>query len=196
MAPWSRPTAREASFHRLSARGAGAAASGGYPPRRMPRVFQQLATFGGAAALVAAVFTLLCFVVLPKEQRYRARMPTAMLGLFALAAVVHVITSPEHVVHDAFGTIGLFFLMLSLARTTFLLLYHGIVVRSMSREAPRIIGDLVQGLFFAAALTVVLRAVGKGSGTQHIDVQVLDSGSYVAKVRTSRGLGAFRFIKE
>ncbi len=43
---------------------------------------------------------------------------------------------------------------------------------------------------------VVMRAVGKGSGTQHIDVQVLDSGSYVAKVRTSRGLGAFRFIKE
>jgi small-conductance mechanosensitive channel/CRP-like cAMP-binding protein len=131
----------------------------------MPRVFQQLATFGGAAALVAAVFTLLCFVVLPKEQRYRARMPTAMLGLFALAAVVHVITSPEHVVHDAFGTIGLFFLMLSLARTTFLLLYHGIVVRSMSREAPRIIGDLVQGLFFAAALTVVLRAVGVEIGS-------------------------------
>jgi hypothetical protein len=58
----------------------------------MPRVLQQLATFGGAAALVAAVFTLLCFVVLPKEQRYRARMPTAMLGLFALSAVVHVIT--------------------------------------------------------------------------------------------------------
>jgi hypothetical protein len=128
----------------------------------MPRVLQQLATFGGAAALVAAVFTLLCFVVLPKEQRYRARMPTAMLGLFALSAVVHVITDAEHVVHDAFGTIGLFFLMLSLARTTFLLLYHGIVVRSMSREAPRIIGDLVQGLFFAAALTVVLRAAGRG----------------------------------
>jgi small-conductance mechanosensitive channel len=69
------------------------------------------------------------------------------------------------VVHDAFGTIGLFFLMLSLARTTFLLLYHGIVVRSMSREAPRIIGDLVQGLFFAAALTVVLRAAGVEIGS-------------------------------
>ncbi|MBK6575133.1 MAG: hypothetical protein IPG17_02815 [Sandaracinaceae bacterium] len=92
-------------------------------------------------------------------------MPAALLGLFALAAVVHVITSPEHVVHDAFGTIGLFFLMLSLARTTFLLLYHGIVVRSMSREAPRIIGDLVQGLFFAAALTVVLRAAGVEIGS-------------------------------
>lgn len=126
----------------------------------MSEVLQQLATLGAGAALIGALFTLLSFVVLPKAQRFRVRLPAAMLGIFGLAALVHTVTPPEHVAHEAFGTIGLFFLLLSLARTTFLVLYYGIVMRSVGREAPRIIGDLVQGLFFAAALTVVLRAMG------------------------------------
>lgn len=43
---------------------------------------------------------------------------------------------------------------------------------------------------------VVLRVAGKTSGTQHIDVHALASGSYLARVRTARGPGTFRFIKE
>jgi small-conductance mechanosensitive channel len=131
----------------------------------MPEVLQELASLGVGAAVIAALFTLLAFVVLPKAQRFRARLPAAMLGLFGLAALVHYVTPREHVAHDAFGSIGLLFLMLSLARTTFLILYHGIVVRSVGREAPRILGDLVQGLFFVAALTVVLRSMGVEIGS-------------------------------
>ena len=131
----------------------------------MAEVLQQLASLGAGAAFIAALFALVGFLVLPKDQRFRAKLPVAMLVLFGLAAMVHSVTPPEHVAHEAFGIIGLFFLLLSLARSTFLILYHGIVLRSVGREAPRILGDLVQGLFFAAALTVVLRAMGVELGS-------------------------------
>ena len=131
----------------------------------MSEFLKQLATLGVGAAALAAFLVLLCVLVLPKKQRYRSRLPAAMLGIFALAAVVHAITPSDQVAHEAFGIIGLFFLMLSLARSTFLILYHGIVVRSVGREAPRILGDLVQGLFFAAALSVVFRAMGVELGS-------------------------------
>ena len=115
---------------------------------------------GGGAAMAAAAMALLALLLLPKAERRRLKLPVAFLALFAIAAGVHHVTPREHIAHQAFGFIGLTFLLLSLARSTFLFLYFGVVIRSVRRAPPRILRDLTQALFMLGALTVVLRAMG------------------------------------
>ena len=84
----------------------------------MKELIARLAELGGGAAAVTAVFAVLTVVVLPRAERFRSKMPIALLAIFGLSAAVHHMTPVEHVAHDAFGVIGLLFLLVSLARST------------------------------------------------------------------------------
>ena len=120
----------------------------------------QLTAFGGVGIALALGMLLAGFLFLGRDDRHRLRSPL-LLFLAHLAIVgVELVLPAQHLVRTPLRVIAIAVLLLSMARTGFLLIVQALVGRRGQVPLPRIIQDILQGVLYAAVILVVLRAAG------------------------------------
>lgn len=131
-----------------------------------------LTPFGGIGIAVAAVLLLVLRLVVPKARRSQLRAPLVFLGLhLALVVVLGLIPAPEgEATGDAANKVlrltALSMLLLSIARSFFLVLLYVLLRRTGSRRSlPGIFRDIIQVVIYAIVGMVVLRAGGVEPGS-------------------------------
>jgi small-conductance mechanosensitive channel/CRP-like cAMP-binding protein len=116
--------------------------------------------FGGVGVVVATLLLLVLRLVLPKAERPRLRAPFVLLLLHLATVFARGFVSGSAPTDRALMILAVFFLALSVARTSFLLLVDYVLGRRSEHALPRIIRDILQGLIYLAAGFVTLRAAG------------------------------------
>ena len=115
---------------------------------------------------VASVLILLCAITLPKaERRTMLRTPLVLLGLHTVFVLLRMPLADESGVARVLELCGLFFLLLSLGRSLFILVVDVLLGIRLSRPLPRIIRDIIQGLVYASVGAIVLRQMGVEPGS-------------------------------
>lgn len=121
--------------------------------------------FSGAGPLIAAAQILAVLVLVPKDERWKARGPTAALvaaiGLTALDAWL-----PERVFgRNIHRFIAQFLLLASMGRTAFILAVEVLWSNRRVRPLPTIFKDVIQALVYIVVGLLVLRAAGVEPGS-------------------------------
>ncbi|WP_236519768.1 mechanosensitive ion channel family protein [Sandaracinus amylolyticus] len=116
--------------------------------------------FGGIGIVLAVAMLLAAYVLLTREERARLRLPTALLAMHVLMVSVEWLLPEDPMVRRPMRVLAIGLLLLSMARSAFLLVVHALVGRRGNAPLPKIIQDILQGVFYAAAGVVVLRAAG------------------------------------
>lgn len=116
--------------------------------------------FSGAGPLIAASLILAVLVLVPKDERWKARGPTAALvaatGLTALDAWL-----PEHTFgRNVHRFIAQFLLLASIGRSSFVLGVEVLWSNRRARPLPTIFKDVIQVLVYIVIGLLVLRAAG------------------------------------
>jgi small-conductance mechanosensitive channel/CRP-like cAMP-binding protein len=124
----------------------------------------ELMVFGGVGVVVAALLILALRLVLPKSERPKLRGPLFLVLLHLVAVLCRGIVTEKSGADRALVVLAVFFLAMSVARTSFLLLVDYVLGRR-AYSLPRIIRDIIQGLIYAAAGFVTLRAAGVEPGS-------------------------------
>ncbi|HEY3236604.1 MAG TPA: mechanosensitive ion channel family protein, partial [Polyangiaceae bacterium] len=107
---------------------------------------------------VAAALLIALWLVLPRGERRYLRAPAVLLLLHAVSIGLRALFAHDAHAQRPLGLAGLFFLLASLGRSSFLLLVHA--VPTLRRSLPRIVQDFIQvGIYILVAL-VTLRAAG------------------------------------
>jgi small-conductance mechanosensitive channel len=115
---------------------------------------------------IAIVLLLLLAVFMPAGERRRTlKTPLVLLGLHVLFALAQLPFPDESGPARVLGLISLVFLLLCIARASFLLVVDAIVGARLSRPLPRIIHDIVHGLMYVAVAVIVLRSAGVEPGS-------------------------------
>ena len=126
--------------------------------------FQHVTAFGGAGLVAAVTMILLALLVLPKGERRRVKLPTIFVVLYLAIAVGTSFVATEigirSELHTTLRVTAVFFLLASIARSTFLFVLHSMVLRLTAGPLPRIVGDLVQGIFYLIAILFTMNAAG------------------------------------
>lgn len=125
----------------------------------------ELMVFGGVGVVVAALLILALRLVLPKSERPRLRGPLLLLLLHLAAVLCRGFLTEKSSADRALVVLAVLFLSLSVARTSFLLLVDYVLGRRAEYSLPRIIRDILQGLIYAGAGFVTLRAAGVEPGS-------------------------------
>jgi small-conductance mechanosensitive channel/CRP-like cAMP-binding protein len=119
----------------------------------------------GAAIVVAAILVLAVRLVLPREYRRYAVAPFVMLVLHVLARGMAALFPEREALRDILDVTALALLLLSFARSGFLLTVHAVVMRRLTRPLPKIFKDLLQALVYMGVALVVLSSTGVEPGS-------------------------------
>jgi small-conductance mechanosensitive channel len=115
---------------------------------------------------IAIVLVLLLAVFVPAGERRRVlKTPLVLLGLHLAVMLVRLPFPDGSGPAQVLGLIALFFLLLCLGRTAFVLVVDVLLGARLSRPLPRIIRDIVHGIVYAAVAVVVLRSAGVEPGS-------------------------------
>jgi small-conductance mechanosensitive channel/CRP-like cAMP-binding protein len=109
---------------------------------------------------LAAVLVLLAFAALPKGERYLARGPMFWLVLHAVVRSLEAYLESDSVDARVLSFLSSFSLLISMARSAFLLGVLSRVARRFTRPWPRILRDLLQAFLYFAVALIALRAAG------------------------------------
>ena len=104
-------------------------------------------------------------VLLAPTERRRLRFPAVLVALHLVMLLVELVLPDDPLLRRPIRIITIGLLLLSMARSGFLLLVHAIVGRRGDGPVPKIIQDILQGVFYAAVALVVLRAAGVELGS-------------------------------
>ncbi|MGE3808187.1 MAG: cyclic nucleotide-binding domain-containing protein [Gemmataceae bacterium] len=111
-----------------------------------------------AGVIAALVVTLLLVPLMPVGQRGLVRGPIILLlAFFAIFAIDQLLPNPLAVPLEFVAD---FFLMCSVGRGLFLILFESRLARFLLPPMPKIIIDLAQGLIYIVFLAVMLGAAG------------------------------------
>jgi len=120
---------------------------------------ESITAFGGVGLAIAGGMLVVAAPILPKGERGKLRLPLLLLALHVGVMGLRSVAGDE--AQTPLRVTGVFLLLMSQARSGFLLLHHAVVAPTFgSEEVPKILRDLVQGLLFIAAALVTLRAAG------------------------------------
>lgn len=131
-----------------------------------------LTPFGGIGIAVAIAFLLVGRLVVPAAQRRVLRAPLVLLVLH-IGLVVLLAVLPEPHAGDPFAPLGdkllrfgaLTVLLLSIARSFYLLLLHALLKRGRRKSLPGIFRDIIQVAVYAVVAIFVLHAAGVEPGS-------------------------------
>lgn len=121
--------------------------------------------FSGAGPLIAAGLILGVLLLVPKEERWKARGPT---GALIAAAALTVLDAwlPEHMFGRTIHRfIAQFLLLASIGRSGFVLAVEVLWSNRRARPLPTIFKDVIQALVYIAVGLLVLRAAGVEPGS-------------------------------
>lgn len=131
-----------------------------------------LTPFGGIGIAIAAALILILRLVIPKPQRRQLRAPIVLLiGHLVLVLVRGILPDPHE--GDVFAptadkilrVTALGLLLLSSARSFYLLLLHLLMRRGQKRTLPGIFRDIIQVAIYAIVALFVLSAAGVEPGS-------------------------------
>ncbi len=121
--------------------------------------------FEGAGAFVAASLVLALVLFLPRDERRLARGPFLLVLAYMVLVVVSAFL-PEKFAAQRFVRLSAeTLLLLSLGRSSFLLLMNTIWVRRFAEPLPKIVRDVVQAVIYIFMALLVLRAAGVEPGS-------------------------------
>jgi small-conductance mechanosensitive channel/CRP-like cAMP-binding protein len=122
---------------------------------------ETLGEFVGPGLITAAVLLVVAVVLLPREERKRVRLPLVLLVLhLLLLAVDYVVPDRVESGKKVVSIAALLFLLLSIGRTSFLLLVHSVLSRKLANPLPKIFRDILQAAIYGVAALITLQAVG------------------------------------
>src|SRR5687767_417342 len=98
--------------------------------------------FGGVGVIAATLLLLVLWLVLPTPERPKLRAPLVLLLLHVATVFGRGFVSESSPTNRALMILAVFFLTLSLARTSFLLLVDYVLGRRSEHSLPRIIRDI------------------------------------------------------
>ncbi len=116
---------------------------------------------GGALIAVAVALLALLLVTLPPRARRKLRTPTLLFAVYVLIVAgrfVFPVTNPRIVTWTE--VVGIFVLLLVLARGVVLFVTESRVAAALLPPIPKILADIAQALLFAAVVLVSLRTAG------------------------------------
>lgn len=121
--------------------------------------------FSGAGPLIAAAQILAVLLLVPKEERWKTRGPTAaLIAAVALTALDAML--PERVFGRTVHRFAAQFLLLaSMGRTAFILAVEVLWSNRRVRPLPTIFKDVIQALVYIVVGLLVLRAAGVEPGS-------------------------------
>ncbi len=115
---------------------------------------------GGVAISVAIAMILVLPVVLPTGSRKRVRAPILLLAVHVGLLAWRLVLPGGSALDDPLRIASYFFLLLSLARSGYLIVLHAVVTRALGGEVPRIMRDLIQGLLYVGVALLTLQTAG------------------------------------
>lgn len=116
--------------------------------------------FGGVALALAVGLIFAGYLLLPRHDRSRLRFSTSLVVLHAALVGIELLLPDDPLVRRPIRIVAIALLLLSMARSAFLLVVQVIVGRRGNAPLSKIVQDILQGLFYAAVGFVVLRAAG------------------------------------
>ncbi len=125
----------------------------------------ELMVLGGVGIVIAALLLVVLRLLLPPGERRTLAMPAVFLVLHVVAAAGRGFLDDASPASRSLRIIAVLLLLLSIGRSSFLLLVDYVLGRRVVHPLPRIIRDIVQGLIYAAAGLITLRAAGVEPGS-------------------------------
>ncbi|AUX21839.1 uncharacterized protein SOCEGT47_023340 [Sorangium cellulosum] len=125
----------------------------------------RVASSGAIGVGVAAALLVAVRMLAPPAERGKLRLPIALLCLHVAVLLARLPLDPASPLHRALSVVGLFFLLTALGRAAFLLVVDLILGVRLGRPLSRIIRDIFQGLVYAGAVLITLRAAGVEPGS-------------------------------
>ena len=123
-------------------------------------LWREITTFGGVGIVAALGLILALVPALPKGQRRQVKLPSVLLAFHVVLVLVRSTVDTDGQTDTALRISAVFFLLASIARSTYLFLLHLLLRRLSAGPIPRIVGDLVQAIFYLVALLSTMRAAG------------------------------------
>lgn len=120
----------------------------------------QITTYGGIGLVAALVLILVLIPLLPRGERRRLKLPALLLALHLGVLGCRTLVSDDATAEQALYVTSIFLLLASIARTTYLFLIHSLIKRMSAGPLPRILGDLIQAIFFLMAVLATMSAAG------------------------------------
>jgi small-conductance mechanosensitive channel/CRP-like cAMP-binding protein len=117
------------------------------------------------AVPIALLLVALCAVLLPSEQRRRARQGAVLLGLSLACHALRFAFPRDATVERLLLFAGTFFLLASMARSAVLLVLDVIIGRRQARSTPRIFRDLSTATVYLLVGLVALRSIDVAPGS-------------------------------
>ncbi|MBL8149779.1 MAG: mechanosensitive ion channel [Blastocatellia bacterium] len=119
-------------------------------------------TFGGIGLLTCFLLLILLRLLLPKNRLYTLRFPIISLVIHVVIDVIASVLEKLLGLAELAGKVwylGLFFLLLSLSRLVFLVIFD-IFFAKLGRPIPKITQDIFQGIAYVGVTLLTLRAAG------------------------------------
>ncbi len=115
---------------------------------------------------IATALILVCAITVRKaDRRAIIRTPTILLALHVLLVLVRLPLPDTSYVASILDICALFFLLLALGRTLFVLVVDVFIDARLSHPLSRIIRDIIQGFVYAGVGVIVLRQIGVEPGS-------------------------------
>lgn len=163
--------------------GAGAGASPAFMAESAPvfaqavlvewlREYQRVDPFHGGGVITALVLIVVLALLLPPGERRYVRAPVLFLLLHVLLLVLDLLPAAGYV-KVPFEYVSLFFLLICVVRTTFLLCTRSRPARALFQPLPKIFLDAIQGLAYLCIGLIVLSSA-------QVDASSLLTGGAVA----------------
>jgi small-conductance mechanosensitive channel/CRP-like cAMP-binding protein len=121
--------------------------------------------FGGVGIALAVGLIFAGYVLLPRHDRTRLRFSTSLVVLHAALVGIEMLLPDDPLLRRPVRILAIAFLLLSMARSSFLLVVQVIVGRRGNAPLSKIVQDILQGLFYAAVGLIVLRSAGVEPGS-------------------------------
>jgi small-conductance mechanosensitive channel/CRP-like cAMP-binding protein len=113
---------------------------------------------------IAVVLVVGVRALLPAGSRRRIRGPLAMLVLHGACRAVLAVVADDSPAEPVASVLALALLLASIGRSAVLLALDVIATRHLARRVPKIFGDIIQSVVYAAILLVALRDAGVAPG--------------------------------
>ncbi len=124
----------------------------------VPDWLDHLTVYGGVGIAVAAGMLVFLFLILPQGKKALLRMPFALLAIHLAIVLLRAIAVED--AQTGLSIAGVFFLLVSMARSGYLLLLQIVVTPTFGGDVPKILRDVLQALLFLGACLLTLRAAG------------------------------------
>lgn len=134
-------------------------------PAHLTDVLVRIVSSGVIGISLAAALLVAVWMLSPRAERGKLRLPAVLLGLHAALVLFRMPLAPSSGLYRTLSVFSLFFLLAALARAAFVLVVDLILGLRLGRPLPRIIYDLLQGVVYAAIVLATLRAAGVETGS-------------------------------